>query len=63
MDFLTFLILLAAVAAAGVLVMGIGTMAHGGEMDERRSGVYMAFRVGLQGLAFLLILAALAMRL
>lgn len=63
MDVLTFLILLAAVATAGVLAMGVGTMVHGGEMDARRSGVYMAFRVGLQVVAFLLILAALAMRL
>jgi len=63
MDVLTFLILLAAVATAGVLAMGIGTMVHGGAMDQRRSGTYMAFRVGLQVLTFLLLLAALAMRL
>ncbi len=63
MDLLTFVILLAAVATAGVLAMGIGTMVHGGELDRRRSVYYMSFRVGLQGLAFLLLLVALAMRL
>jgi len=62
MDALTFLILLAAVATAAVLAMGVGTMVHGGAMDERRSGIYMSFRVGLQVLTFLLLLVALAMR-
>lgn len=62
MDLLTFLILLAGVATLGVLVMGVGTMVHGGAVDERRSGIYMGFRVGLQILTFLLLLAALALR-
>jgi len=62
MDLLTFLILLAAVATAAVLAMGIGTMVHGGALDERRSGIFMSFRVGLQVLTFLLLLAALALR-
>ena len=62
MDLLTFLIFLATVATAGVLAMGNGTFVHGGEMDRRRSPYYMAFRVGLQTLAFLLLLVALAMR-
>ncbi|MEF8793810.1 MAG: hypothetical protein V5A50_09015 [Thiohalorhabdus sp.] len=42
--------------------MGIGTMVHGGAMDERRSGTYMAFRVGLQVLTFLMLLGALALK-
>jgi len=62
MDLLTFLIGLAAIATLGVLAMGVGTMVHGGAMDERRSGRYMAFRVGLQVLTFLLLLAALALK-
>ncbi|WP_332318978.1 HIG1 domain-containing protein [Thiohalorhabdus sp.] len=62
MDLLTFLIGLAALATLGVLAMGIGTMVHGGAMDERRSGTYMAFRVGLQVLTFLMLLGALALK-
>lgn len=59
MTLLTVVIILAAVATAGALAGGIVSMAHGGEYDRRHSGQFMAARVGLQGLALVLVLIAL----
>ena len=59
MNLLTIVILLAMVATVAMLVMGIGSMAHGGEYDEKHETQFMFARVGLQGATFLLLLLAL----
>ena len=59
MSLLTIVILLAMVATVAMLVMGIGSMAHGGEYDEKHETQFMFARVGLQGATFLLLLLAL----
>lgn len=57
---MTVLIVMAALATAAALVLGINSMAHGGEADIRRSARLMTARVAFQGLALLLLLLALA---
>ena len=59
MSLLTIIILLAMLSTAVMLVMGIGSMAHGGEYDEKHETQFMFARVGLQGATFLLLLFAL----
>jgi hypothetical protein len=59
---LSIVVVLAAVATAAVLVTGLGSMAHGGSFDDRHSHQFMFARVGLQGLALLLILALMLLR-
>ena len=59
MNLLTIIILLAMLATVAMLVMGIGSMAHGGEYDEKHETQFMFARVGLQGATFLLLLLAL----
>jgi hypothetical protein len=63
MSALSIVIVLAAVATAAVLVTGLGSMAHGGSFDDRHSHQFMFARVGLQGLALLLVILALLMSL
>jgi len=58
-NLLTIIILLAMLATVAMLVMGIGSMAHGGEYDEKHETQFMFARVGLQGATFLLLLLAL----
>ena len=59
MSLLTIIILLAMLFTAAVLVLGIGSMARGGEYDEKHETQFMFARVGLQGATFLLLLFAL----
>lgn len=59
MSILTILIFLAMLSTLGVLVMGVGSMAHGGKYDDEHSQQFMYARVGLQGVTFLLLVAAL----
>lgn len=59
MSILTILIVLAMLSTLGVLVMGVGSMAHGGKYDDEHSQQFMYARVGLQGVTFLLLMAAL----
>lgn len=56
---LTTVVILAAIATAVVLVMGVRSMAHGGAYDRRHSGGLMGARIGLQALAFVLMLVAI----
>jgi Hypoxia induced protein conserved region len=44
---------------AVALVMGIASMARGGEYDRAHSAQFMGWRVGLQALTFALLLLAL----
>ncbi|NIR44452.1 MAG: hypothetical protein GWO39_08420 [Gammaproteobacteria bacterium] len=59
MELLTALVVLAALATAGALATGVGSMVHGGAFDQRHADQFMVARVGLQGLAFILLLLAL----
>lgn len=53
---MTLLAVIAFVAAAAFLFLGIRSMAHGGEEDQARSTRYMAMRVVSQGVAIVLVL-------
>jgi hypothetical protein len=55
------LVILAVLATAASLALGMRSMAHGGDEDMRNSGRFMLARVALQGLALALLLLALAM--
>lgn len=59
MNLLTAIIILCVILTAGVLITGIGSMAHGGQFDEKHSGQFMFARVGVQAVTFLLLLLAL----
>ena len=55
--FLTVLLVLTLIAVAGVLFMGIGSMSRGGEFNRKYGNLLMRWRIGLQALAVLIILA------
>lgn len=59
MSALTVLVVIALVAAVGVLFTGVGSMGLGGAFDRKHSLQLMESRVVLQGLALLLIVVAL----
>ena len=59
MNLLTIVIIAALLATIATLVTGIGSMAKGGEYDEKHSTQLMAARVGLQALTFILLLLAI----
>lgn len=59
MSVLTFAVLVALAAAVGVLLWGVGSMAHGGKYDREHSEGIMFTRIGVQIVAFVLILLAL----
>ncbi len=61
MNILTFFIILAMVITIGALFWGVGSMAHGGSYDDEHSEKLMFARVGLQAVAFTLIVLALAL--
>lgn len=63
MTALSIVIVLAAIATAAALITGLGSMAHGGSFDDRHSHQFMFARVGLQGIALLLVVIALLMSL
>lgn len=60
MDVLTVFIMLGMLATVAVLFRGIGSMAEGGEFDQRHSHELMFLRVGVQAATALLVLLALA---
>ena len=59
MDLMTAFVIVAMLATVGALFAGISAMATGGEVGHRSSVEWMAWRVGFQGAAFLLILFAI----
>ena len=59
MNILTTIIILALLATIGALVMGVVSMARGGEFDRQHSTQLMFARIGFQALALLLLVAAL----
>ena len=59
MDILVMAVVMALVLAVGSLIWGLGSMAHGGSYDEEHSEKIMFTRVGIQAIAFALIIVAL----
>lgn len=59
MTIITFLVILALVATVAVLGTGIGSMVHGGTFDDKHNDQLMMARIGIQGLAVVLIFVAL----
>ena len=59
MGTITFLVILGMMATVLVLIAGIGSMAEGGEFDDRHSHQFMFARVGFQALTIALVLIAL----
>ena len=59
MDGLTFLIIVGLLATVATLFVGVGSMAEGGEFDDRHSHQLMFARVGLQAFTALLVTLAL----
>ena len=55
MTILTILIVTAMLATIGALVLGIASMAHGGDFDQRHSHQFMFARVGFHSVALLLL--------
>ena len=58
MDLLTIVIMISLVLTIAVLVIGIGSMAHGGEFDEKHSEQFMYARVGMQAVTLILLMFA-----
>lgn len=58
MTLLTIVIITALVLTVAVLLMGLGSMVHGGEFDQKHGTELMLARVALQGITFLLLVAA-----
>jgi hypothetical protein len=58
-DALVLLIVLALIATIVSLVTGVVSMGRGGEFDQKHSNQLMWSRVGFQGLALILLVAAL----
>jgi len=59
MNILTVLVIMALFAAVASFAWGIGSMAHGGAYDTQHSTKLMSGRIVLQGIAILLLMAAL----
>ena len=59
MDVLTLVIVASLILTAVILVIGVGSMAQGGEFDERHSEQLMFARVGMQAITLLLLFVAL----
>ena len=58
MEALNFLIIAALVATLIVLVLGLRSMARGGDYDREHAEKFMWERIGLQALVILLLVAA-----
>lgn len=58
-NMLPILVILALIATMGALATGIVSMVRGGAFDRKHSGQLMFTRVGVQGVAFVLLLLAL----
>lgn len=59
MNIMTILVILALIAVLATLVWGVSSMAHGGSYDDEHSEQIMFIRVGLQAVAFALIVLVL----
>ncbi len=59
MDVLTLVIVASLILTAVILVIGVGSMAQGGEFDEKHSEQLMFARVGMQAITLSLLFVAL----
>ncbi len=59
MNILQLVIILALIATIGALVTGVWSMGRGGEFDDKHSNQLMRARVIFQGIALILMIAAL----
>ena len=58
MNFLPLIVILALIAAVAALIWGVSSMAHGGSYDREHSEQIMFTRIGVQAVAFVLIVIA-----
>ena len=58
MNFLALIVILALIAAVAALIWGVSSMAHGGSYDREHSEQIMFTRIGVQAVAFVLIVIA-----
>ncbi len=58
MNFLTLMVILALVFAVAALIWGVSSMARGGSYDREHSEQIMFTRIGVQAVAFVLIVIA-----
>lgn len=63
MNILTITVIMALIVTVAALAWGVGSMAHGGTYDREHSEKIMFTRVGLQAVAFALIVLALILSL
>ena len=59
MNILTLMVIVALIATLGVLIWGVGSMAHGGTYDREHSDQIMFTRIVVQAIAFALIVLAI----
>ena len=59
MDILTIVIIACLIMTAVILLMGVSSMAQGGEYDEKHSEQLMFARVGMQAITLVLLFVAL----
>jgi preprotein translocase subunit SecG len=59
MDILTIVIVACLIMTAVILLMGVSSMAQGGEYDEKHSEQLMFARVGMQAITLVLLFIAL----
>ena len=59
MDILTLVIIACLILTISVLIIGICSMAQGGDFDEKHSEQLMFARVGMQAITLLLLFIAL----
>lgn len=59
MSILTMMVILALIVAVAALVWGVSSMARGGSYDREHSEQIMFTRIGIQAVAFVLIVLAL----
>lgn len=58
MSLITLLVVVSLVAVVAALFWGVGAMAHGGAYDREHSEQIMFTRVGIQAIAFILVVVA-----
>jgi len=59
MNLLNIVIIVAMLLTVVALVLGIGSMARGGEYDEKHENQFMFARVGMQAVTLILLLFAI----
>lgn len=61
MSMISVIVILALLATIASLGWGIGSMAHGGEYDDKHSDHFMSARLVFQGLAIIFLLVAIVL--